>query len=70
MRGLDSFVSFSPQNIHEYYTRYVLEEETDVEKTTEQILKDAAELHKDLRTYGTLQDRDKPLVAADILLVL
>jgi type I restriction enzyme M protein len=43
---VESFVSFSPQNIHEYYTRYVLEEETDFEKTTEQILKDAAELHE------------------------
>lgn len=51
---LESFVSFSPQNIHEYYTRYVLEEETDFEKTTEQILKDASELHEYLRTYGTL----------------
>ena len=48
---LESFVSFSPQNINEYYTRYVLEEETDVEKTTEQILKDAAELHDALPTY-------------------
>lgn len=67
---LESFVSFSPQNINEYYTRYVLEEETDVEKTTEQILKDAAELHDALRTYGTLKDQDKPLVVAGILLAL
>ena len=47
---IESFISFSEQNINEYYTRYVLEEETDVEKTTEQILKDAAELHEYLRT--------------------
>jgi len=67
---LESFVSFSPRNIREYYTRYVLEEETDVEKTTEQILKDAAELHEYLRTYGTLKDQDKPLVVAGILLAL
>ena len=67
---LESFVSFSPQNIHEYYTRYVLEEETDFEKTTEQILKDASELHEYLRTYGTLKDQDKPLVVAGILLAL
>ena len=67
---LESFVSFSPQNIREYYTRYVLEEETDVEKTTAQILKDAAELHEYLRTYGTLKDQDKPLVVAGILLAL
>lgn len=67
---LESFVSFSPQNIREYYTRYVLEEKTDVEKTTAQILKDAAELHEYLRTYGTLKDQDKPLVVAGILLAL
>lgn len=67
---IESFVSFSPSNIQEYYTRYVLEEATDIEKTTEQILKDAATLHEYLRTYGTLKDQDKPLVVAGILLAL
>ena len=67
---LESFISFSPFNIKEYYTRNVLEEPTDVEKTTEEILKDAAELHEYLRTYGTLKDQDKPLVVAGILLAL
>lgn len=67
---IESFVWFSPQNIKEYYTRYVLEEATDVEKTTEQILKDAAELHEYLRTYGTQKDQDKPLVVSGILLAL
>lgn len=67
---IESFVWFSPGNINEYYTRYVLEEATDVEKTTEQILKDAANLHEYLRTYGTLKDQDKPLVVAGILLAL
>lgn len=67
---LESFVSFSPDNIFEYYTRYVLEEATDVEKTTAEILKDAAELHDALRTYGTIKDQDKPLVVAGILLAL
>lgn len=67
---IESFVSFSAQNIGEYYTRYVLEEMTDVKKTTEQILKDAAQLHEYLRTYGTLKDQDKPLVVAGILLAL
>lgn len=67
---LQSFVSFSPDNIQEYYTRYVLEESTDSEKTTEQILRDAAELHEYLRTYGTVKDQDKPLIVAGILLAL
>lgn len=67
---IESFTWFSLSNINEYYTRYVLEESTDVEKTTEQILKDAAELHEYLRTYGTIKDQDKPLVVAGILLAL
>jgi len=67
---IESFVSFAPENIDEYYTRYVLEEKTDVEKTTAQILQDAATLHEYLRTYGTLKDQDKPLVVAGILLAL
>ena len=67
---IKSFISFSPMNIREYYTRYVLEENTDEERTTEQILKDAAELHEYLRTYGTLKDQDKPLVVSGVLLAL
>lgn len=70
LEDIESFTWFSKQNIAEYYTRYVLEEATDIEKTTEQILKDAAELHEYLRTYGTLKDQDKPLVVAGILLAL
>lgn len=67
---LESFVSFSRDNVREYYVRNVLEEATDSEKTTESILKDAAELHEALRTYGSLADQDKPLVVAGILLAL
>lgn len=67
---VESLTSFTKDNIQEYYTRTVLEEQTDVEKTTEQILKDAAELHEYLRTYGSLKDQDKPLVVSGILLAL
>ena len=67
---IESFTSFTVANIDEYYTRYVLAEKTDVEKTTEEILKDAAELHEYLRTYGSLKDQDKPLVVSGILLAL
>lgn len=70
LEELDSFTMFSSANIYEYYLRNVLKEKTDTEKTTEQILKDAAELHEYLRTYGTLKDQDKPLVVAGILLAL
>lgn len=67
---VESFTSFSAHNIVEYYTRYVLNEKTDVEKTTEEILRDAATLHEYLRTYGALKDQDKPLVVSGILLAL
>lgn len=67
---VESFTSFSSENIDEYYTRYVLNEKTDVEKTTEEILKDAAELHEYLRTYGSVKDQDKALVVSGILLAL
>jgi len=67
---VESLACFNRDNIQEYYTRTVLDEKTDVEKTTEQILKDAAELHEYLRTYGSLKDQDKPLVVSGILLAL
>lgn len=67
---IESFTWLSPDNIEEYYTRAVLDEPTDIEKTTEQILGDAAELHEYLRTYGSIKDQDKALVVAGILLAL
>ena len=67
---LESFAVFNESNIQEYYVRHVLEEKTDVEKTTEEILADASELHEYLRTYGSLKDQDKPLVVSGILLAL
>ena len=70
LTDVESFTMFTKENIHEYYVRNVLNELTDVEKTTEQILKDAAELHEYLRTYGSLKDQDKPLVVSGILLAL
>lgn len=67
---VESFFSFAPSNIDEYYTHTVLGEATAIEKTTEEILKDAAELHEYMRKYGALKDQDKPLVVAGILLAL
>ena len=67
---IESFIWFNESNIYEYYTRHVLEEVTDYEKTTKEILKDAADLHEKLRTFGTLKDQDKPLVVSGILLAL
>ena len=70
LEDVESFTMFGEKNICEYYMRNVLKEKTDVEKTTEEILKDAATLHEYLRTYGSLKDQDKPLVVSGILLAL
>jgi len=67
---VESFVSFTEKNIQEYYTREVLKEKTDEQKELSEILKDAAELHEDLRNYGNLKDIDKPLIVSGILLAL
>lgn len=67
---VESFVSFNEENIDEYFVREVLQEDTDNEKATAEILKDAAALHEDLRNYGSLKDTDKPLIVSGILLAL
>ena len=67
---VESFISFNEDNIDEYYIREILQEDTDDETETAEILKDAAELHEDLRNYGNLNDIDKPLIVSGILLAL
>lgn len=64
------FISFNEDNIDEYYTREVLKEDTDTEKETAEILKDAAVLHEDLRNYGNLLDTEKSLIVSGIMLAL
>ena len=68
--NLETFISFNTQNIDDYYIKEVLKEQTPQEKTTAEILKDAKELHEDLRNYGSIQDKDKPLLVSGILLAL
>jgi len=67
---VESFISFNEDNIEEYYIREILNEDTDEEKETAEILKDASELHEDLRNYGNLKDIDKPLIVSGIMLAL
>ena len=67
---LESFISFSESNIDEYYIREILKEDTDDEKETAEILKDASVLHEDLRNYGNMLDTEKPLIVSGILLAL
>lgn len=70
LEDVETFMLFSKRNIDEYYIKNILEEQTSEEKTTEEILKDAKSLHEDLRNYGSIQDKDKPLVVSGILLAL
>jgi len=66
---VETFISFSEGNIEEYYLKEILHEETDIEKTTAEILKDAATLHEYLRD-GSLTTEQKPLVVSGIMLAL
>lgn len=70
LEDVESFISFNEKNIDEYYIKEILKEETNEEKETAEILKDAASLHQDLYVYGKLQTQDKPLVVSGILLAL
>lgn len=70
LEDVETFTLFNDKNIKEYYTKYILKEQTDEEKTTAEILKDAKALHEDLRNYGSIQDKDKPLIVSGILLAL
>ncbi|MBP4133317.1 SAM-dependent methyltransferase [Gallibacterium anatis] len=70
LESLETFTLFSEDNIDEYYFKNVLKEPTREDKTTEEILKDAKQLHEDLRNYGSIQDKDKPLIVSGILLAL
>lgn len=67
---VETFISFNETNIDEFYLKEILKEETDVEKTTAEILKDAEKLHNDLRNYGNLTTEQKPLVVSGIMLAL
>lgn len=70
LQDVETFISFNKDNIDEFYLKEVLKEETDVEKTTAEILKDADKLNNDLREYGHLASEQKPLIVSGILLAL
>lgn len=68
--NINTLMNFSQNNIDEYYISEILKEKTDFEKDREEILKESKELHEDLRNYGNIQDKDKPLIVSGILLAL
>ena len=70
LKELETFVSFREDNIIEYYEREILQSKTDDALKTEEVLKIAKSLHEDLRNYGNLEDKNKPLIISGILLAL
>lgn len=70
LEDIDTLVNFNSKNIETYYSNYVLEEETDIQKESSAVYQLAKQLHEDLRTYGNLPERDKPLIVSGILLAL
>lgn len=66
---VESFISFNENNIDEYYRKKILNEDT-AEKDLETVLKDATNLHEDLRVYSNLGTREKPIIVSGILLAL
>src|SRR5699024_5125459 len=67
---IDTLINISDKNITQYYMNDVLEERTDTQKKDDEILRLARKMHEDLRTYGNLQEKDKPLIVSGILLAL
>lgn len=70
LEDIETFMLLNEKKIEDYYKREVLKEESSKQKTKEEIEKIASILHEDLRNYGALDDRNKPLVVAGILLAL
>lgn len=70
LEPVNDFNSFSHSNIGTYYCMNVLKEEIDVDKTEEEIQRDAAELHEYLRSYGSLTTEQKPIIVSGILIAL
>lgn len=67
---VDNFENFSESNIDAYYREQVLKETPMEEVELEKILAKASNLHEYLRSYGSLGDKEKPLVVSAILLAL
>ena len=70
LKDIETFISFREDNIQEYYEKEILHEKTGDEVKTEELLKIARSLHEDLRNYGHLEDKNKPLIISGILLAL
>lgn len=67
---IDTFTSFSPENIEEFYRVAVQGELPQEEKNVREIRKVAAELHEGMRNYASLENEHKATLVSAILLAL
>lgn len=67
---IDTFTSFAPENIEEFYRVAVLGELPQEEKNVREIRKVAAELHEGMRNYASLENENKATLVSAILLAL
>ena len=70
LEDVETLISFSEENISEYYEKEILKVQTRDELKSEELLRIARDLHEDLRNYGNLEDKNKPLIVSGILLAL
>lgn len=67
---IDTFTSFAPENIEEFYRVAVLGDLPQEEKNVREIRKVAAELHEGMRNYASLENENKATLVSAILLAL
>lgn len=67
---IDTFTSFAPEAIDEFYRVAVLGELPQEEKNVREIRKVAAELHEGMRNYASLENEHKATLVSAILLAL
>ncbi|MGO1321119.1 MAG: HsdM family class I SAM-dependent methyltransferase [Galactobacter sp.] len=67
---IDTFTSFTPENIEEFYRVAVLGDLPQEEKNVREIRKVAAELHEGMRNYASLENENKATLVSAILLAL
>lgn len=69
-KQIDTFTSFAPAAIDEFYRVAVLGELPQEEKNVREIRKVAAELHEGMRNYASLENENKATLISAILLAL
>lgn len=70
LNEIENFENFNEKNIDKYYREIVLELPSEEEIEIEELIEKSKQLHKDLRKYGDLSEKEKPIVVSAILLAL